>query len=94
MLNKIIELAKKTGDRCIVWDKVSGEAFVVMPFSDYEYMVLQNSTAKLSQEELLDKINRDISLWKERSSQEDEGPFDDLDTEENEEKEYYFEPIE
>ncbi len=65
-LQKAIDLAKKTGDRLIVFDKAeSGDPFVVMSMDEYEKLVIGHSEVRgLTENELLDKINRDIAVWK------------------------------
>lgn len=65
-LNKAINLAKKTGDRLIVFDKAeSVNPFVVMGLDEYEKLVIGHSEVRgLTENELLDKINRDIAIWK------------------------------
>ena len=72
---KIQNLINATGDRCIVVD-TNGEAlYVIIPFREFEKIVQDRLDVKgLSEEEFLEKINRDIAHW--RSSQEDE-QFDD-----------------
>ncbi|MFH1173405.1 MAG: hypothetical protein V1692_02655, partial [bacterium] len=68
--NKIIELIGKTGDKCVVLGK-NQEIYMVMTLKDYEKLVTGRSEVhNLTEEELLDKINRDIAIW--RSSQEKE----------------------
>lgn len=70
-LNKVFDLIKKTGDRCIVLSPDSDDAHVVMSLAEYERMtVRQADVSELSEDELLDKINRDIAVWK--SQQEDD----------------------
>ncbi len=65
-LQKAINLSKKTGDRIIVFDNhKSDNVFVVMSLNDYENLVLGRSEVRgLTENELLDKINRDIAIWK------------------------------
>lgn len=65
-LQKAINLAKITGDRVIVVDSSKPEdVFVVMNLEEYEEYVLgQNELRSLTEEELLDKINRDVAIWK------------------------------
>jgi hypothetical protein len=65
-LEKAINLAKKTGDRLIIFDSVRSEnAFVVMSINEYEKLVInKNEVRNLTENELLDKINRDIAVWK------------------------------
>jgi len=65
-LERAINLAKKTGDRLIVFDSAKpANAYVVMSLVDYENLVTKNSLIRdLTEDELLDKINRDIAIWK------------------------------
>jgi len=65
-LKKAISIAKKTGDRLIVNDLSRGDsAFVVMSLDEYEKLVTEKSEVRgLTEDELLDKINRDIAIWK------------------------------
>jgi hypothetical protein len=72
-LQKAIILARKTGDKLIVFDSANPEAaYVIMTLDQYE-KVAENQTkiTSLTEQELLDKINRDIAVWK--SEQEDLG---------------------
>jgi len=65
-LQQAINLARKTGDRLIIFDNAqTDEAYVVLTLRDYENLVLAKSEIKnLTEDELLDKINRDIAVWK------------------------------
>jgi hypothetical protein len=65
-LQKAINLSRKTGDRLIIFDSPRSEdPFVVMSLEDYEKMMLNRSEVRgLTEDELLDKINRDIAIWK------------------------------
>ncbi len=65
-LQKAINLVKKTGDRLIVFDSSKPEnTFVVLALKDYENLVLGKSEVRgLTEDGLLDKINRDIAIWK------------------------------
>ena len=77
-LAKAINLAKKTGDRLIVFDSSKPDSvFVVMSLKDYENLILGKSEVRgLTEDELLDKINRDIAIWK--SEQGEEENFDTI----------------
>jgi nicotinamide mononucleotide adenylyltransferase len=77
MLKKILRLAKKTGDKIILFDSNEPEsAYVLIGLEEYEqnFDVHSVNSAKvepikdLTGDELTDKINRDISLWKNRES--------------------------
>jgi len=90
---KILELIRKTGDKYLVEDE-QGNLFITMNLSDYEHLVLKNLDIKcLSEEEFLNKINKDIALWK--AGQEDDKVAEIIEEEEkNKEDHYYFEPVE
>lgn len=75
---QILNLIKKTNERCIVTDLSGEKAFIVMTLDEYERLIsvkpmLQKEKsvqlAKEPQEELTDslllnKINRDIAIWR------------------------------
>lgn len=65
-IKKAINLAKKTGDKIIIIDILNpDDIFVIMDLDQYEKIVLgQNEIRSLTENELLDKINRDIAIWK------------------------------
>jgi hypothetical protein len=65
-LQKVINLIKKTGDRLIVFDRAKpDETFVIMGLKDYENIAIGRSDVRgLTEDELLDRINRDIAIWK------------------------------
>ncbi|MFH1661494.1 MAG: hypothetical protein ABIA02_00110 [Candidatus Falkowbacteria bacterium] len=65
-LQKVIDLVKKTGDRIIVFDSANADnVYAIMSIKDYENLVLGRSEVRgLTEDELLDKINRDIAIWK------------------------------
>ena len=95
---RILQLLRKTGDRFLIEDE-QGNIFVLLNANDYENIVVKESQLKdLSEEELLNKINKDIAVWK--AQQEDEkllSNWQDLQpqkTNKIEEDQYYFEPAE
>ena len=63
---KAIKLAKKTGDRLIVFDPAKSDlTYVIMALDEYERLAIKRSEVRgLTEDELLDKINRDIAIWK------------------------------
>lgn len=65
-LQQAINLAKKTGDRLIVFDpKNIDNIYVIMSLDDYEKLIIGHSEVRnLTEDQLLDKINRDIAIWK------------------------------
>lgn len=63
--DRIINLIKKTGDKVIVVNENGDPDYVIMRFNDYEKMSLGGGeVADLTEDEFLDKINRDIAIWK------------------------------
>ncbi len=78
-LQKIIGLIKKTGDKVIILDENGDPGFILMSAGDYEDLILGRSGVQgLTEEELLDKINRDIAVWKD-NQQAREMPIDQYD---------------
>ena len=65
-LQKAIDLVNKTGDRLLVADMADPErVFAVMSIDEYEKLMFDKSGVRnLTENELLDKINRDIAIWK------------------------------
>lgn len=70
-LKKAISLSQKTGDRLIVVDSSGqNDPFVIMPIDQYEHLLGQEEVIhELTDEQLLDKINRDIATWKARKEE-------------------------
>ncbi len=71
---RIIKLVKKTGDRIIVFDSNEPEnAYAIMSIDDYEKINENPSDLRgLTEDEMIDKINRDIALWKNDTDIEEE----------------------
>ncbi len=71
-LQKVVDLINKTGDKAIVLDQNGDPNYVLMAFSDYEQLIVGKSEVRgLTEAELLDKINRDIAVWKEGQKSQD-----------------------
>lgn len=81
-LKKILKLIKKTGDKVIVYNENEPEnSFVLMDLENYEDLVEGNNddknkleiadTRDLTTEDITDKINCDISTWKNQEN----GPY-------------------
>jgi hypothetical protein len=69
-LDKIIDLINKTGDSCIILDAEGNPAYVISSFGRYNDLVSgKQEVVGLTEDELLDKINRDIASW--RSTQQE-----------------------
>ena len=68
-IEKVLDLAAKTGDKVIVLSD-NHDPYVLMSIKEYEALLHGPSSVKgLSEDQLLDKINRDIAIWK--ASQDD-----------------------
>ena len=80
---RILQLIKKTGDRVIIFDPEAPESsYVLMDLDKYAALVdkedlvkkhpvaenLSPVTENLTEEDLTDKINREILMWKNRDN--------------------------
>jgi cysteinyl-tRNA synthetase len=65
-LKRIIRLIQKTGDKVVVYnDSEPDMVFVAMGMDAYEKISTSPAEREnLSEEELLERINRDIAFWK------------------------------
>lgn len=64
-LNRVINLVKRTGDRTVIMDNESDAVMMLMDLGAYENMLERSSgIEKLTEEELLEKINRDVAVWR------------------------------
>jgi hypothetical protein len=62
---KVLDLIKRTNDKLVFYDAVSDSSFVILPLAEYEKLLTQEmKVSGLTEQELLDKINRDIALWR------------------------------
>lgn len=65
-LDQILELIKKTGDRCVIIDRVTNQNYVVMSIKDYEYLRLPQEEARplavqeLNEEEMDQKLDAEV----------------------------------
>lgn len=77
-LQKVVDLINKTGDKAIVLDQNGDPNYVLMSMDDYEQLIVGKSEVRgLTEAELLDKINRDIAVWKEGQKSQDSS-FDSI----------------
>lgn len=67
---RLLKLSQRTGDTLIVFDKESGNHQVVMDVEKYEALSISSNppVGHLTEQELIDRLNKDISLWKESQS--------------------------
>lgn len=57
-LDQILELIKKTGDRCVVIDRATENNYVVMSIKDYERLALGSSPLPAQQETAAEKLEK------------------------------------
>lgn len=79
-LERFIDLIAKTGDKLLVYDRHNpDDSFVVVGLGQYEQLISKaNSVRDLTEDELIDKINSDITVWK--ASQLSEPPRETVST--------------
>lgn len=71
--NKLFRLAKKTGDRMIVFDSHTGDGFAIVGIDEYEKLVSDpRDVSSLSGDELIEQINRDIGTWRSKKEAEED----------------------
>jgi len=72
-LQRVINLARKTGDRIVVFDSENPEnAYAVINLEEYERIVSKTEEAKSqTEDELLRQANRDIALWRNEKEKEE-----------------------
>ncbi|MDD5489948.1 MAG: hypothetical protein PHP25_04700 [Candidatus Moranbacteria bacterium] len=75
-LKKIMDIA---GGRYIIVEN-GKPAYIVMNFQEYKEAILgRNELRGLTEEELIDKINSDISLWRENKGNPEEELLDEIE---------------
>lgn len=64
-LQRVLNLAKKTGDNVIVFDSLNPDrSYVILAINKYEDLLEEAGYQNfLTEEEMTDKINRDIEPW-------------------------------
>ena len=97
-LKKVIRLAQKTGDRIIVFDQEKSiDTYVIMPLNKYEELVTNISEKNevdvfeeedLTNDEMIDRINRNITSIQNKEENTDYGidnfeNFEDTEEEDN-----------
>ncbi len=95
---KILNIVRKTGDRCIVVHENGDDAFVVMPLESYEALI-GNTPSRLTAQKFTDKIEPDMADSKSRElAQLEEDDFDSFSLPSEKEmagkERFYLEPIE
>ncbi len=66
-LDRIIRLVRRTGDRFVIMDKETDQTMVLMNLDEYENLLNDTSSLEnLEEEDMLNKLNHDISRWQVR----------------------------
>ncbi len=64
-INRVISLVRRTGDKTVIMDNESDAVMMLMELGAYEKMLDNHQgVEKLTEEELLEKINRDVAIWR------------------------------
>ena len=80
-LDKVLALVAKTGDKMIVVSETH-DPYVVMSLNDYDHLLTGSAAVnELTEEQLLDKLNRDIAIWKSAQESTDEYSLDQFKVE-------------
>lgn len=98
-LNRLLQLINRTGDRLVVLDRDTDATVVMMEVDEYEKLLNGGPRLEdMSESDILDKINREVAVWREKNMAnevstaveedlEDLAPVSDVDTAENTVKE-------
>lgn len=104
IFERLFNLIKKTGDKVVFYDSMKNEAYVMMRMEDYEKIMNgdrgQPTLTNYQAPDKIEKINQDIALWSEeiknKENKEDVAPSvgEESKSENEEESQFYFEPVE
>lgn len=108
VLQHVLALIRRTGDRCIVVDSAKDEAFVLMSLSGYEQMVngthgevdVPVITQTEGEDSTIEKANQAIAHWRDEEASASVSRSEDIaDSPEKaasteEEDRFYIEPVE
>jgi hypothetical protein len=74
--DELVELAKRTGDRLIIHDPYTERDMVIMDVDQYKQLLMgRENVRNLSGREMIEKINREISIWRSNHEQEEREEF-------------------
>lgn len=80
-LDRVLDLIKKTGDKAIIVPVPStrdSDPYIIVPIEQYEQIISAKvNYAEMTEQEILNRVNREISLWKQ--SQRELGFNPDMD---------------
>ena len=77
-LDKLLGLIRRTGDRAVIADNETDNLFVMMDSDNYERLISHTRSVRgLSEAEMMEKINRDIALWRSHNQSEELNWYDE-----------------
>jgi hypothetical protein len=71
-LNRLIGLAKRTGDRLVVHDSFTQESVVIMSVDEYEKLLPSSEREGGEDDDIQRQIDRDMALWRANRDLDDE----------------------
>ena len=67
-LNRLLQLINRTGDRLVVLDRETDATVVMMEVEEYEKLLNGGPRLEdMSEADILDKINREVAVWREKN---------------------------
>lgn len=70
-INRVMKLVKKTGDKVVLMDNESDAVMMLMDIDAYEKLLTVSQPVEvtpriehLTEEELMEKINKDVAVWR------------------------------
>lgn len=78
-LDRLLNLAQKTGNGLIVYDQSEGRHFAIVDINEYERLIETEDyscadcpdVGELTERELIDKINSDLALWRSKQDEDE-----------------------
>ncbi|MBP6859675.1 MAG: hypothetical protein KBC69_03600 [Candidatus Magasanikbacteria bacterium] len=78
-IDRVIKLVRRTGDKVVLMDNESDAVMMLMELGSYEKMLANSEgVEKLTEEELMEKINRDVAIWRASNDRERLETFDSI----------------
>lgn len=99
VLQHVLELIRRTGDRCVIVDSAKDEAFVLMSLAGYEQILGASNAGKelvvQAEESIEEKANREIAQWRQEEAVDTPAVVSaEKQPETGEEDRFYIEPVE
>ena len=66
-LDRVLKLIKRTGERCVIFDRESDSGSVLLGLDEYErFLDGGDRMSEMTEKDMLGKINRDIAMWRDQ----------------------------